>query len=166
VRAALLAAIGFFVACSSEVAERAAPATHTPRFADYPTDSLAGPAAPVDLTSSTDAHRFRTALRAGAVRGPNFAGRLTIVTWGCGTQCLSYAIVDARTGRVFSDSALDFSCHVPEYRRGSALVVQRSDTVALGQCSTGPTRYFRWAGDQLVELRADAIQRVAATQAR
>jgi hypothetical protein len=91
------------------------------------------------------ARRFRTALRDGVAAGPNFAGHLTVVTWGCGTQCRSDAIVDARTERVYADSALDFGCHDPGYRRASRLVVQRPDWAALGPCSPGPIRSFRWA---------------------
>jgi len=72
-----------------------------PGFAEYPVDSVYhGHVAPVDLASSRSARRFRTVLRQGAGKGPNFAGHLTVVTWGCGTSCIEVALVDARTGRV------------------------------------------------------------------
>jgi len=64
-------------------------------------DQWRGRAAPVDLASHPLASRFRTRLREAAGKGPNFAGHYTIASWGCGSGCLQYAIVDARNGRVF-----------------------------------------------------------------
>src|SRR2546423_11174330 len=76
-----------------------------PHFEQYAVaDTFRGPSAPVDLTSEPGARRFRTVLTQGAAGGVNFAGHFTIVTWGCGTQCQSYAVIDASTGRVFSDT--------------------------------------------------------------
>jgi hypothetical protein len=44
---------------------------------------------------------YRTRLRDGAKKGPNFADHFTLVAWGCGSSCQEWAIVDARTGQVF-----------------------------------------------------------------
>lgn len=71
-----------------------------PRFEDYPARELyKGRPAPVRLDSRR-ARMFRTALREGARTGPNFAGRYTVVVWGCGTGCAQMGVVDGRTGRV------------------------------------------------------------------
>jgi hypothetical protein len=34
--------------------------------------------------------------------GPNFAGKLIVVRWGCGAPCLMMAMVDAVTGEIYS----------------------------------------------------------------
>ena len=34
-------------------------------------------------------------------KGPNFAGHLIVVTWGCWAPCLRMAIVDAQTGEIY-----------------------------------------------------------------
>src|SRR5262249_54869459 len=47
------------------------------------------------------ARMFRTVIRNGAEKGPNFAGHYTIVSWGCGTACVTVAIVDAISGEVY-----------------------------------------------------------------
>ena len=125
----------------------------SPRFEDYPATALAGPPAPVDLSSVAWAQTFRTTLVAGAARGPNFAGEFTIITWRCGTQCRSSAIVSARTGQVFDDSPLDFSCHQPEYELSSTLVIEPSLSTDVGPCSAGPSRFLRWTGDSFVVLQ-------------
>src|SRR5690349_16279502 len=59
-----------------------------------------GEPAPVNFASHKDARTFRTRLREAAPTGPNFAGHMTIVLWGCGTSCQMVALIDARDGRV------------------------------------------------------------------
>ena len=73
-----------------------------PRSEDYPVpkrEMLKGKPAPV-LLDSKRARLYRTMLRDGAKKGPNFAGRYTIVTWGAGLGVFSMAVVDAKTGKV------------------------------------------------------------------
>ena len=86
-------------AAPAPVASAAAPPS-SPRFTDYVVDSrfTGTPAAPV--LSSPDARRFRTEIRQDAGAGPNFAGHYTIALWGCGSTCMGFAVVDARTGEV------------------------------------------------------------------
>lgn len=93
-----------------------------PAFRAYAVaDTFRGRPAPVDLTSDPEAREFRTVLRAGAATGPNFAGRFTIVTWGCGAGCQLSAVVDGRTGRVYGDWVQ--TSMAVAYERGSALVI-------------------------------------------
>lgn len=33
-------------------------------------------------------------------RGPNFAGHYVLVQWGCGSNCMEAALIDANTGNV------------------------------------------------------------------
>jgi hypothetical protein len=127
--------------------------SQTMRFEDFRADSFIGRPAAVDFGSDSSARRFQTVLRQQAAAGPNFAGHITVVTWGCGTQCRDHYLVDARSGRVIADTLLDFSCHEPEFHRNSALVIQRPDTTTFGPCSRGTTRYFRWTGEYLAEIR-------------
>ena len=72
-----------------------------PRFEDYPAREVyRGTVAPVRLDSRM-ARMFRTRLREDSRGGPNFAGRYTVVVWGCGTGCAQMGVVDAKTGRVY-----------------------------------------------------------------
>ena len=72
-----------------------------PSFEAYQVDdSLQGPGT-APITSSKLGKMYRTRLRDGAKKGPNFAGHFTLVAWGCGSSCQEWAIVDARTGHVF-----------------------------------------------------------------
>jgi len=78
-----------------------------PRFEQFPaTEKFSGkPAAPVLKTSGD--RGFRTMIREGAAKGPNFAGYLTIATWGCGASCWHIAVIDAESGQINHD--------LPEY---------------------------------------------------
>src|SRR5258708_1266359 len=71
-----------------------------PRSEDYPVPKCEmheGRPAPV-LLDSKRARSYRTVLREGAKKGPNFAGHYTIVSWGAGLGVFSMAVVDAKTG--------------------------------------------------------------------
>lgn len=93
-----------------------------PRFEDYRVDDVfKGPPAAVLTTGSKLARTFRTRLREGAAKGPNFAGRFTLVSWGCGASCQDWAVVDARTGQV-SESMIRTSVGA-EFRLDSRLLL-------------------------------------------
>ena len=78
-----------------------APQKPLPRFEDYRADAaFKGSPAAVVTEGSKLARTYRTRLREGAAKGPNFAGRFTLVSWGCGASCQEWAVVDARTGQV------------------------------------------------------------------
>ncbi len=71
-----------------------------PQFRDYPAGKIyKGRNAPVIIGKNE--RMFRTRLREAAKEKPNFAGRYIVTAWGCGTQCLMGAVIDAKTGKVY-----------------------------------------------------------------
>lgn len=72
-----------------------------PNPGDYPaTATFQGePAKPV--IRSKLANLYRTKIRDGSKRGPNFAGHYTVVSWGCGMDAYMFVVVDAKTGKVY-----------------------------------------------------------------
>lgn len=73
-----------------------------PKFQDYPASSIfTGTPASPKLVRPAD-RLFRTQIRDGAAKRPNFAGHYSIVEWGCGSSCVSIAIVDAKDGEVYA----------------------------------------------------------------
>jgi hypothetical protein len=75
--------------------------TQLPRFEDYPESEIYNSTPAVPKLTKPGHRLFRTRIREGATSGPNFAGHLTIVEWGCGSLCVSIVVVDARDGTIY-----------------------------------------------------------------
>ena len=149
---------------------------HTIRASDIPREAPAfdqylvsppyiGPLAPPDVKSHPLSRLFRTMIREGAKRGPNFAGRYTLVFWGCGSSCSSVAIVDARTGKVFHPKNLGTidninvafdeleppDGHLVKFRLDSKLLI------VIGGVNEDPSlrgiSYFVWDHERLRRIR-------------
>ena len=153
-----------------------------PRFADYPAADIfaATPAAPRIVTPAEKAYarEIRTGVTEGLgvfrngkeQKGPNFAGRLIVIQWGCGSPCLRMAIVDAQTGDVYYPpisinglAALSFDLPVlrargsapqnpiVEFRLDSNLLIVRATP---GHTDRANTYYFLWQGGWRLLRRA------------
>jgi hypothetical protein len=129
-----------------------------PRFEDYPASGrLAGKPAPAKIVGKR-ARLFRTMLRENAARGPNFAGHYTLATWGCGSDCKSLAIIDARTGGVHFLPQLLHVLRVPfqaeeplQFRPDSRLLIVVGDRNLAG----GEGKYFyEWVNNRLRLIRS------------
>jgi len=68
---------------------------------------------------------FRTRIGNGMKGGANFAGRLSIIEFGCGAGCLNVVAGDVSTGRIydFPLGGEDYMSLTLKYRRDSRLVV-------------------------------------------
>lgn len=132
-----------------------------PRFEAYSVPVYQGRRAPVNLKSAKGAGSFRTRLREGAEKGVNFAGRYTLVTWGCGTSCLMGGIIDARTGTVYLPRELggfgvwyfsdDPNAEALEFKANSRLLVLSgypATEMNLDEPKTG-LYYYEWTGNRL-----------------
>lgn len=72
-----------------------------PKFRSYRTERSERVLHPkVDLQSAENGRMFRTVLRFGARKGPNFAGHYRVVVWGCGTSCANFAVINLITGKI------------------------------------------------------------------
>ncbi len=151
VRPAFLVAVAMVLNSPPIHAQR----SKTPRFEDYPvTEMFTGrPAAPILV--SPELRHYRTRIRNGVstgsdvwigsyknpieARGPNFAGHYFVIRWGCGSQCVTMAIVDAKTGIVYRPPLTDqVFLHVPldnlsdmetDVRPNSTLMILRTQLV-------------------------------------
>lgn len=131
-----------------------------PRFEQYPaTAKFRGQPAPVNLNSHPQARMFRTNLRNGAPKGPNFAGHYTLVFWGCGTACQSFAIVDARNGRVyFPDFAVYFGYGTDEaaqYQLDSRLFIADAEPESGWPQEYQKRNYYRWDNNRFVLIYSE-----------
>lgn len=156
--------------------------TREPHFDDYRvTEVFTGsPAEPILVTA--EQKHYRTRIRNGALNGtdvwngswknplkgsgPNFAGHYFVIRWGCGSNCLIMAVVDARTGKVYGPplASAGSELHVPmdplsdveiDFRRDSSLMVLRNACKdARGGCGA---YYFNWSNEKFVLLKRTLV---------
>ena len=123
-------------------------------FKNYPaTETFSGSPAPVNLASHPQARRFRTVLQQGAKQGPNFAGKYTVVTWGCGTSCQAIGIINAGTGSVYmldnpAEAGVKFQLD------SRLLVVNPPENLSENEPDWLQTHYYVWDGKQLTKVFA------------
>jgi hypothetical protein len=129
----------------------AAPAQQMPSedaamFARFPSGPVfhGKPAKPVVIDH--DAHLFRTQIRMGAARGVVFAGHYEIASWGCGTGCSSFAVINALNGRVTF-----FPYSVSQVREAGNNFAYRKDSRAIHVIGSlneenSADRWFVWDG--------------------
>ncbi|MDO9271072.1 MAG: zinc ribbon domain-containing protein [Methylobacter sp.] len=78
-------------------------------FDKYKTPNIyKGKMAKPNVNSSADARMYRTRIKESIKDSPNFAGKYTIATWGCGAMCAQIAVIDAVNGQVFFSKNLKF----------------------------------------------------------
>jgi hypothetical protein len=129
------------------------------KFQDYVvTQVFKGKPAPALLARN---ERFRTVIRRGAAKGPNFAGRFTVVGWGCGAGCVAAVLVDAATGRIYRipfgtlamDAASGPNYRGPVYQLKSRLLI--ADGCPNEEEKKCGTYYYEWTANKFKLLRYD-----------
>jgi hypothetical protein len=137
-------------------------AVRFPRFSEYPARSRFDGAIAEPQLRTPKQKMFRTMIRNAVKRGPNFAGTYAIAQWGCGTSCLSIAVINVQTGEVsdgpFTTLEYDGAVKYPngsyslandfkplEYHLSSRMLVVRGcpDDYYYQNCAL---RFYAWDG--------------------
>jgi hypothetical protein len=139
------------------------PSAHKPYpFEKYPvTKTYEGKPVP-PLLDTPRSIEYRTRIRNGAKEGPNFAGHYTVISWGCGTSCGVYVIVDAQTGQVYwppeISRGVELNVAEPEYRLNSTLMVVAScpppEIYGYKDCKR---MYYSWIGSKFSLLKSEPV---------
>jgi hypothetical protein len=117
-----------------------------PAFQQYRVGTIYKGKAATPILRTSEDRQYRTRIRIGSAKGPNFAGHYTVILLGCGTQCASFLIVDAKTGRVYSRAQKEYTCW-PYHKLDSRLLVT---DVCSGAIETNCGRAFwEWTGTEL-----------------
>jgi hypothetical protein len=134
---------------------RGALAVRSPRFADFAVQSVYHGRVAAPVLSTAVARQHRTVIRQGVANGANFAGHYAVVTWGCGTACQRFALVDVQTGRVtVSPMRL---VRGAEFRENSTLFIGNpADEATRQHCGSSPASpcptFLMLRGGRLVPL--------------
>lgn len=154
-----------------------------PTYRDYPAPEIFTGVPAAAILASAQQQRFRTRIREGVSNGsgvwngswkdpikssgPNFAGHYYVIRWGCGSNCLMMAVVDAQSGRVYSPplgGKGDEELYVPmdplgdheiDFQRDSSLMVLRNACKeSRRECGV---YYFNWQDDHFALIRRTLV---------
>jgi len=104
---------------------------------------------------------MRTRLSEALAGGVNFAGHYIVAGWGCGTGCISGAIIDARTGNVLWPLPLNalgvwydgqnYADEPVAYRKNSRLLIISGSPGVRDNEKDKPNGkyYYEWNGKDL-----------------
>ena len=132
-----------------------------PRFEDYPSAHLftGTPASPILRTKFQQ--MFRTRIQLGMKKGPNFAGRYRIIQWGCGSDCLNFAVADLTTGKVYEPPfpslwLHDFTRHDESSIRKGLQYKPDSTLMVVDGCPDDHcgTYYYQWSNESFKRIRS------------
>lgn len=108
------------------------------------------------ILATAQARRYRTAIRDQAGESANFAGHFRVITWGCGTDCRGFAILDRQTGVAYTPPGIDYVAGAMgndeeriDFRLDSRLLVLNG----LINDRLEGKHLYRWDGRQLKLLR-------------
>ena len=149
------------------------PSPRLPRFEDYPVAEIwRGTPTPPKLTSRSE-RLYRTRLTDAAKELPNFAGHYRFATWGCGSECISGAIIDLQSGDVYSPPSPGDTAHFSvcesayedsgvDFRLDSRLILLRCGlnySERLGK-NVPDAYYFVWDGNSFKAVHHTGSRKV------
>jgi hypothetical protein len=136
-----------------------------PTFSQYPVKVEKAKARGIDFKRNPDARTFRTRLSEALAGGVNFAGHYVVAGWGCGTGCISGAIIDTRTGNVFWPEQLsdigvwygkeDYADEPVKYHKNSRLLVIEGVPGGKEGQPDKPSGeyYYEWTNNRLRQIK-------------
>ena len=146
VLALLSITFSMFAQSSRQAAASQATNLAVPEFEQYKVTKIYRGKSAVPVLRTPEDREYRTRIREGAKAGPNFAGHYTVIIIGCGTECASFVIVDAATGRVFSRAQREYTCS-PIFKVNSRLLTTDVCTGAIQKdCNRA---FWEWTGTEL-----------------
>lgn len=130
--------------------------SRAPQFTDYGVRTVhKGANAPVKLSRNDRA--FRTRIRGASKDKPNFAGEYILAQWGCGAECLSTVVINARTGKVyglpFSICCWSSEVDPVDFDLHSRLLIVRGLRNESEKDGESDTHYYEFSGGQFRFIR-------------
>ena len=137
-----------------------------PRFESYPVSGVfSGTPAPA-IIAHPRARLFRTTIKEQAKDQPNFAGHYRVATWGCGTDCVGLALIDARTGKVYFNPRALHVGGVPyqdeerlQFRPDSRLMIISGSVDGFNGYRDEAKFYYEWRNNRFRLIRRTKIKK-------
>jgi hypothetical protein len=137
-----------------------------PQFEAYPvSERFSAKPAPA-IISNPRARLFRTMITTQAKGQPNFAGHYNLATWGCGSDCRGFALIDARTGKVYFHLRALNVAGVPfqdedrlQFRPDSRLLIISGWVDGVGGYQEEAKFYYVWENNRFRLIRKTKIKK-------
>ncbi len=79
-----------------------------PIFSDYPVQAISTSTLPtIDLASNSLGSEFKTRISEINKTSPNFAGKYSIGSWGCGSNCQIGVLINRSNGKILGNTPPD-----------------------------------------------------------
>jgi hypothetical protein len=95
-------------------------------FENFKVDLYEGTLADPDFNTAPEAKQFITRITEACANGINFAGKYTLVIWGCGTSCQSGVVVDRTNGKIYEGY---YSSLGSEFKKDSRMIIINSGLI-------------------------------------
>lgn len=106
--------------------------------------------------------RYKTVISFGANKEANFAGHFRVVTWGCGSDCHQFAIVDLKKRTVFMSDTIELVAGAMGNDEDRIFFNVDSSLIVFNGLVNDEIEgkfFFNWKGGRLVFLcRGDLIK--------
>lgn len=136
-------------------------AAQIPAFTAFPAPELFKGPAEKPVLRGPRQKQFESQIRQQAQPPSNFAGHYKIAEWGCGSACVSIAIIDLKTGEVYDGPFSTLGYGIPyRYEGGSAELEYKPQSRLLivrgcPEDKNCATYYYEWNSNRFRQLRAE-----------
>jgi hypothetical protein len=138
-----------------------------PLFSNYPAEALTvSPLPPINLSSHPIGSTFKTRISAVNNEKPNFAGKYSIVPWGCGSNCMTGVIIDRNTGTILGSLPFIMEHGYEAYPDSSLIIVDPyiPDPADVRYDHSYPTYFYNWTREEFRLINKYNITKDSITQ--
>ncbi|KDN55730.1 hypothetical protein [Flavobacterium seoulense] len=96
------------------------------KFENYKVEVYNGKLADPNFESLPSAKRYVTRIKEGIKNGINFAGKFTLITWGCGSPCQGGVIINRINGNIYDDYSTAYGS---DFKKDSKLIIMNSGII-------------------------------------
>ncbi|GAB1308528.1 hypothetical protein KH5_12110 [Urechidicola sp. KH5] len=123
-------------------------------FEKYKVEIYKGELLDPDFSTNKKAKRFITQIKNECEKGINFAGKYTLVLWGCGSSCQYSMVIDRLTGKIYDGIMTSFGL---EFKKDSTLIITNigaidPETNMIETCSYCNVTHELWIGNKFKRL--------------
>jgi hypothetical protein len=145
-----------------KIVEETSDKTPKYQFEQYPAKFEETNTSKKPILSTKVTKRYKTVITQASTLPANFAGHYRVATWGCGTDCRGFAIINKHTGATYTLPGVDYIAGVPgndedrlQYKENSRLFI----ITGLLNDETEGKFYYLWEGERLKLISKSSVKK-------